>query len=86
MRLLDEKSHDYIEMVIEMIESGEELLLILSDKSRHLVNRECTNDKYATRQNCSDGEIDTFHVFSEIESLLEDANCYSDVSVSISVK
>ena len=86
MKLVDPKIENYVEIVKELVEDGETLLFERADDKRYIVIREGTNNKYATMQNCADGEIDSFHIFSEIEELLSDTICYTNISLTISVK
>ena len=86
MKLLDSGVENYIEVVQELIESGESLLFVMADDKKYIVTREDTNNKYATMQNCADGEIDSFHIFSDTEELFSDARCYINISMPISVK
>ena len=85
MILIDQNGPDYIEEIQELIEVGEELLFVINN-TKYLVSREGTNNKYAMIQNCVDGEIEQFHIVSETEELFGDAECYTDISMTISVK
>ena len=86
MKLIDPKIEDYVEIVKELVEEGKTLLFERADNKRYIVTREDTNNKYATMQDCADGEIGSFHIYSEIEELLNGTVCYTNISMTISVK
>ena len=85
MILVSKSGNDYIEVLKDLIEDGN-IMIELSDGTRYLIDREETNNKYATMQNCRDGAINTFHIESETEELFGDADCFTDISMTINVK
>jgi len=85
MTRIDSTIDNYVDVVQEMIESGETLLFERADGKKYVVCRECTNNKYATIQDCEDGEIDSFHIFDNLEELLQDVICYKNISLTICV-
>ncbi len=85
MILIDKNIPDYIELLKNLIQGGN-IMIEMPDGIKYLVDREVTNDKYATMQNCSDGEINTFHIEWETEELFGDANCFTDIKIRITVK
>ncbi len=86
MKRLGRDIESDVEQIIEFIESGEELCVELENGKKYILSRAITNNKYATMQNCEDGEIDTFHIVSETESLFTNAKFYTDFRISICVE
>ena len=86
MKLLDSSVENHIEVIQELIESGESLLFVMSDETRYLVDRESTNNKYATMQNVEDGGTEIFHIYSETKDLFSGAKCYINIKMALCVK
>lgn len=76
MNKICELTADTEELVIDLLESGNSLLLIRNSNAKFILERAPLNNKEATVLDCQDASIATFHIQSEVLEEFINATCY----------
>lgn len=85
MNKLCELTANTEELVIDLLESGNSLLLIRNSNAKFILERAPLNNKETTVLDCQDTSISTLHIQSEILEEFINATCYIDFGSWINI-
>ena len=85
MKLVTKKVCNKLDEIIEMLESGETLLLVCDTSDKYITERSELNNSGATVQNCKDGSISTINIAYDFVDKFSNAACYTSFSYKVEI-